>query len=231
MCGEKPAIASRTPNTLTSWVSRWWRAGVPGGINAAPSGIGAQGDMGSISVNGKTIVVPRVREELIVTWSPKRRTRPGEKNVAVDLVNVEDVLRELIEKLYIRKAMFDPYQMAAIAQRLNGHHNCVVDTISFSQEAQYSRGRAVKALLYSNVLELLPHAAVQDGSWSYDFAASEWGHNGEAIRDREWRKLQRKGKRLDHPPQGSKDIWDAESVAIFTAITDWVGDISIEFAD
>ena len=62
--------------------------------------------------------------------------------------------------------------------------------------------------------------------------AQEWGHTGERVRDREWKKLQRKAKRLDHPsPHGSKDIWDAETIAIHAAITDWVGDITIYFME
>lgn len=231
-CGDQPTTKEYGPRHVVLWVSRWWRAGLPSAANTGVVDTVPEEFAGHLKVDGKEIIVPRCREELILTWSPRRRMRENERNVAVDLQNVEDVLRELIEKLHIKKFNADPYQMVAMAQRLQGHAGCVVETIPFTQEAQFSRGRTFKALLYSSVLELLPQAAPQQGDeWSYDLATGQWGHTGERVRDRELKKLQRKGRRLDHPAHGSKDIWDAETIAVHAAITDWVGDITIHFTE
>jgi hypothetical protein len=241
-CSASASMAMRGNNQATFYTSGWWRAGVPAGKNAeryedrsedAPIAFGDDAPAtGTLVVDGREIVVPRVREELIITWSPRLRRRPGDKIVTVDLVNVEAVIGELIERLFIKRASFDPYQMAAIAQRLQGRAGCLVETVSFSREEQYKRGRTAKALLYSHLIEFIPHRLPEPGDGaSYDFRTGEIGHTGEARRDAEWRKLQRKGKALDHPPGGSKDILDAEFVAINAAVSDWMGKIEIGWSD
>ena len=70
-------------------------------------------------------------------------------------------------------------------------------SIPFSAPEQFKRARLVKRLLYSNLLTLLPNEK----------------------RDSEWRRLQRHGERIDHPsgPGESKDLFDAEAVAIYLA--------------
>lgn len=236
LCGGLPSTEKTiTPTFVEWWVRDWYRYGNVARDKSGGTGVDGLTDdqAGNLDVEGRTIVVPRVREELIITWDPKRRMRTNERNVAVDLVNVEDILRELIERLRIKKFDCDPYQMVSMAQRLQGHAGCVTECVSYGTEPQFSRGRTTKALLYAGLIQLLPHASPQQGdSWSYDYQAGEWGHTGARKRDTEWKKLQRKNRKLDHPkPHGSKDIWDAETAAICAAVTDWVGDITILFAE
>ena len=76
------------------------------------------------------------------------------------------------------------------------------DKILFSDPEQYRRARVVKTLLNHHALALLPKEV-----------------DPCKRRDRECRQSQRQGKgtvnKIDHPPGGSKDPYDAEAIAIW----------------
>lgn len=244
VCASRASVANRKPDSVTFATSYWWRAGRPTGLNApvyeappmriADTSVDEEEapDSAQVMLGGHDVTIPRVREELVLTWSPRQRLRRGDTIATVDLVNVEEVITTLITRLNIKRAGFDPYQMESMAQRIQGHNGCLVETVPFTQEGQYTRGRTVKALLYSHLIDLLPcRMPVSGDGWSYDFMTHTYGFTGDARRDIEWLRLQRKGKKLDHPVGGSKDIYDAESVAISMAINDWMGNVEIHWTD
>jgi len=168
----------------------WW---VRGGGDQEPGEVVSNG-------RGQTYDLPHVYEDLLVQIRPVRAVRPGEVNRPVYFPGVRTLCQGLIEGLGIRKARFDPWNTAEITQGLIEATGRDVDQISFSGPDQYRRARLVKAMLYASRITLLPDAA----------------------RDTEWKRLQRVGgSKVDHPKgvDGSKDLFDAEAVAIWCAAT------------
>ena len=172
-------------------VHRWWRR-VPAEEEAA---VGAA----PLVIDGTPYPVPVLREELLLAFHPRPATRPGMSPRVVDLPGVRALCKDLITALRIEAVRFDPWNAAAMVQDLQRETCASVDTISFGGPDQLRRARLVKALLYSGRLRLLP----------------------DERRDREWRRLQLKGMRVDHPKGvgESKDLFDAEAVAIWLAAT------------
>lgn len=149
-----------------------------------------------IEIDGQFVHVPRIREDLLLLWHPHRAMYPEDKNRPVDFLSVQAVCRELIQRLHIVQARFDPWNSASMVHSLQSETGADVREISFSQSEQLKRARLVKALLYSGLITLLP---------------------GYPQRVRQWKQLQRLGNRIDHPQHGSKDAYDAEAIAIWLA--------------
>lgn len=158
----------------------------------------------AISRAGNTLHVPRIVEDLLIEVRPTRAIRQGEKDRTVDYLSVQEACRVLLTELPITSARFDPWNSTSIIQALRRDTGMDVDEIPFSSPEQYKRARLVKTLLYHNALALLPGAV-----------------DPYQKRLNEWKKLQLQGKgsvrRIDHPAGGSKDLYDAESVAIWQA--------------
>lgn len=172
------------------------------------------------TVGGVQIALPRVVERLIVTMQPDRGQHTSVVR-PVDLGGFETVCRTLIERLRVKKALFDPWQMVSVAQALQGCGGCVVETASFSAAEQFRRARFLRALVYSDYLWLLDQRE-PDFDWVPGQRlgpTDQTGFTGERRRDVEWRRLEQKGTKIDHPPRGSKDIFDAESMAVWAAGT------------
>jgi hypothetical protein len=151
------------------------------------------GERKSVLVNGRPVTLPQVIEEGLLEFRPERASRVGQVNRPVNFASVQNVCRDIIQSCAVVQARFDPWNTAQMVQGLQGV--CDVDVIQFSQPEQYRRARVVKAMLYAGLISLLPNEK----------------------RDKEWKRLQRNKERIDHPEGGSKDLYDAESVAIWLA--------------
>lgn len=182
----------------------WWRR--------APE------DADPIRINGREWRIPHVYEDLVVEFRPRRAQRPGERDQPVDFLAVQAVAEALIQHLGIRKARFDPWSTPQLQQHLVQATGADVGEISFSNPEQYRRARMAKLLVYQRRLSLLDGAACGLATV-----------NGEVVRDREWRQIQRKGNSVDHPENGSKDVWDAETVAIWLAVTHKCSELEISW--
>ena len=163
----------------------------------APLGVLMSGD--------KEYSIPKVYEDLILEVRPEPAGVDGHGSVGktVCFVTMENLLSELILGLggatVVRKVRCDPWQTVQLRQGVMSTTGADVDEISFANSEQYKRATLNKALLYNLLLAFLPH----DG------------------RDTEWRRLEDlNGRKVDHPEGGSKDIYDAEAIAIWEAVTD-----------
>ena len=163
------------------------------------SDVGRAGGVKIDDGRGRSYDLPHITEDLLIQIKPIKATRPGEVNRLVNLPSTQELCRRLIEGLGIQKARFDPWQTNQLTQGLFESTGRDVGEISFGGPEQYRRARLVKAMLYAGNITLLPNT----------------------LRDREWKQLQRIGTgKVNHPePNGSKDLYDAESVAIWCAAT------------
>jgi hypothetical protein len=159
-----------------------------------------------IRIGERSVKIPRVREELLVEIRPERAVRQGEKNRPVDFVAAENLLADLIAKIPIRATRVDRWQMTQMVQGLRDRTGADIDVWSFAAANQYERARLTKVMLHNGLLELLPN---------------------QEKRVREWKRLIRKGSRIDHPEGESKDLFDAESVAIALAVTSRLGSVEV----
>ena len=197
-------------------ISDWRRSGGP----VASSG--GRPTMGTIQIGEFTITVPRLYEVATMAWRPRLAMRGGEKNFPVDMTNYEEVAGTLIDKFNIRRAVFDPWQSMAMVQRLNGRGGCLVTELSYSQQEQFKRAKLFGALMYNDLMELLPykdHIPELDGEsvyWDTSTNAPAW--RGEDIPRIELRRLNVKGQKIDHPKNGSKDFADARFGAVWIAM-------------
>ena len=204
-CGELPGVWKMLPTdppSVRAVVGQWRKRG------------GASQSRG-ITVDGREFRLPHVHEELVLTWTPHKARFPGDVNRTVDFVNAQAVCRELIQGLGITRARFDQWQSESIVQTLVAETGADVGVIGIGQQDQFRRGRLAKMLLYEGLITLLPYRHPV---------------TGEARRDREWKQLQRKNERLDHPQNGSKDIWDAETIAIYLAATSQCAELELVLA-
>lgn len=154
-----------------------------------------------LAFGGQTVSLPRLREELCLAVDPVKALRAGEKTATIDFIAMEEVLATLIPALPVKVTRLDPWQTTSLTQSLRDRTRADVDTIPFSQPEQYKRARLAKVMLYNGLLDLLPSDR----------------------RDVQWRRLIRKGQRIDHPEGGEKDLADAEFVAIYLAVVDHLG--------
>ena len=154
-------------------------------------------------------IIPRVVEDLLIEIKPTKATVQGQKDRTVDFVSAKQAIIDLINGLGGAQCRLDPALIASMIHELQETTHADVDKISFSLPEQYIRAQLVHRLLNAGGIALIP-----GDSEPYK------------KRDTEWRKLQLIGTRkIDHPPNGSKDLWDAESVAIWLAVNSACADI------
>lgn len=160
-----------------------------------------------VDIGGRIVHIPPVREEFLCRFSPKKAMRQGERNIPIDFASMSEICRQLILALDIQKTWIDPWQGASLIQDLRAETGRAVEAAPFSNTEQFKRARLVKSLLYGGALTLQPHPT----------------------RDREWRRLQRTGTRVDHPKDitSSKDMYDAEALAIWLAVVSVRGFIDL----
>ena len=191
--------AEHTSSNTTVRIDGWW---VRSDLHRD-----GQGPVAHV-VNGASVALPHVYEDLIVRVKPFHATRQGEVNRVVYLPGIQQLAIDLTKALGIRSARFDPHAAQQLVQTLQSGSECDAGEISFSNTEQLRRGRLVKAMLYAGKITLLPNKG----------------------RDREWKRLQLVGAgKIDHPEGGEKDVWDAESVAIWQAATSSNSQLAISF--
>lgn len=159
---------------------------------------------------GRAYNVGHIHEDLLVQIKPVRKGNVSQVNRSVFFPAVQTMCRELIEKLPVAVARFDPYQTAEITMGLRESTGGDIDEISFSSSEQYKRAKLAKMMLYAGLLHFLPYEG----------------------RDREWKRLQRaNGNKIDHPAglAESKDLYDAEAICIWLAVNRKVGSLELLF--
>lgn len=162
---------------------------------------------------GRVFHLPHIREELLVEIRPQYAGRNNPHNRPVDFVHLMEFLPKLVSELDIKRARFDPWQTITITQQIVAETSIDAAEISFSNPEQVRRGTLYKTMLYAGLLDLLPNAR----------------------RDREVRRLQLVGSKLDHPKptaatQEGKDAYDAESVAVWAAATYHCSELEISWS-
>jgi len=158
-------------------------------------------------INGKRVSLPKLREDFVLRVAPRKRCLEYPLGVLVDFPAMEQALVDIITGLGVAFVRLDPWQTVQMGQSLADRTRADVGKASFTMPEQYLRAFLCKVLLNNGCLKFLPH---ED-------------------RDREWKQLIRKRQRIDHPQYGSKDIYDAESVAIWLAICDRLGTFDLTF--
>ena len=161
----------------------------------------------AITIGGRSIQLPTISEDLLLEFQPHRADRPGDINKPVYHPGVQKICEELIIGLGIKRAGFDSYT-TQLTQYLNGIAGCSAETMSMANPEQFKRARCYKAMAYSGAMTLMPNEK----------------------RDREVTQLQRKNNRIDHPVGGSKDLYDAESIAVYLGVTYENSALEIAFA-
>lgn len=158
---------------------------------------------------GRKYSIGHIYEDLLIEIQPTRATRPGEVNRPIYMPGVQTLCQDIITGFGVTSARFDPWQTAQLTDGLKQTTGGDIDEISFSNPEQYRRAKLVKTLLYNGLLTLLPNVR----------------------RDRQWRRLQLVGaNKVDHPAGEAKDLFDAESVAIWAAATNSCGQLSVDWA-
>ena len=90
--------------TGNNHVAGWWRRE---GTQEAP-----------VRVGDADVFLPRVMEDLLIEFKPRKAMRPGERNRTVDFLSVQEVCRQLIDALPVTQARFDPWNTAQMVQGL-----------------------------------------------------------------------------------------------------------------
>lgn len=158
-------------------------------------------------INGKKVSLPKLREDFVLRVTPRKRSQEYPLGVLVDFPAMEQALVDIITGLGVAYVRLDPWQTVQMGQSLADRTRADVGKVSFSMPEQYLRAFLCKVLLNNGCLRFLPHEE----------------------RDREWKQLIRKRQKIDHPQYGSKDLYDAESIAIWLGICDRLGTFDLNF--
>ena len=158
-------------------------------------------------INGKKVSLPKLREDFVLRVTPRKRSSEYPLGVLIDFPAMEQALVDIVTGLGVSLVRMDPWQTVQMGQSLADRTRADVGKVSFSMPEQYLRAFLCKVLLNNGCLKFLPN---ED-------------------RDREWKQLIRKRQRIDHPQYGSKDIYDAESIAIWLALCDRIGTFDLTF--
>ncbi len=95
---------------------------------------------------GKKIKIPKVVVDFVLTWDPKVK-------VPVDLVNQEEVMKELIRYYQVRRVTFDRWNSANSIQDLV-KMGVDADDMTFSNTEQFAMYRFLRLSIYNNMLVL-----------------------------------------------------------------------------
>lgn len=139
-----------------------------------------QGEEKEVKKDEEMIILPKVQIDLVLVWKPSQG-RP------VDVINVKDAIILLSTYFNLKKITFDKWNSATTIQELivNGLQ---AEDMSFSRGQQLEMYRNLRSLIYNNLIT--------------------WPANADLCE--ELTKLQLiNGAKVDHPPEGSKDIADA----------------------
>lgn len=103
--------------------------------------------------NGEQVVrwINKPVEDLILEWRPNRKER-----LPVDLLNISDVIEQICQMVYVKKALFDKFNSAETAQRLISYGVDAEDK-AFTNAFQLKIYQNGKSLIYGGNVELLDH--------------------------------------------------------------------------
>jgi intein/homing endonuclease len=132
-------------------------------------------------------------EVLLLKWEPDKANR-----MPVDILNVDEFLKQLCSVVYIKKALFDQFNSAETIQLLQEYGVQAEDRV-FSNAFQMQIYSNLKRLVYTNFVELL------------DF--EEDNNDLKALR-------LINGNKIDHDDKHSKDSCDARAAGIWLVTND-----------
>lgn len=135
----------------------------------------------ALTLEGQERVYAKVVIDLILEWQPDAISRRP-----VDFVNAKDVILSLATTYRFASVTFDRWNSAQLIQELMAARVPAAD-LSFSQPQQLAMYKDLKTLIYSNLLVCYPHTRALQELRALRLVG---------------------GYKIDHPPNGSKDIAD-----------------------
>ena len=152
--------------------------------------------------NGEVIekMVNKPVEDLILEWKPSKKER-----LPVDLINVAEVLEQICQQVYVKKAIFDKFNSAEVVQRLMSY-GVEAEDKNWSNPFQVQIYQNLKGMIYTGNISLLDHNTMGTG---YLNANEELKHL----------KLIN-GNKIDHDKDKAKDFSDARAGAVWICSTD-----------
>lgn len=103
--------------------------------------------------NGEVITkwINKPIEDLILEWRPNKKER-----LPVDLLNVADIIEQICQQVYVKKALFDKFNSAETVQRLISYGVDAEDK-AFSNPFQLKIYQNGKSLIYGGNVQLLDY--------------------------------------------------------------------------
>ncbi len=103
--------------------------------------------------NGEVITkwINKPIEDLILEWRPNKKER-----LPVDLLNVADIIEQICQQVYVKKALFDKFNSAETVQRLISYGVDAEDR-AFSNPFQLKIYQNGKSLIYGGNVQLLDY--------------------------------------------------------------------------
>jgi hypothetical protein len=147
-----------------------------------------------VEMNGRRFPLPHLYEDFVVDVQPGKPKRQGGPKTPVHFPSMEAFAHEVLVGLKCQFMRCDPWQTVQMIQGLRSNTGKDVQKMSQSAPDQFQRARLAKTLLNHRMLTFRPHEK----------------------RDLEWKRRIRKKTSVNHPAGGSKDLYDAESMAIIT---------------
>lgn len=95
-------------------------------------------------------------EDLILQWRPSKKDR-----LPVDLLNVADIIEQICQQVFVKKALFDKFNSAEVVQRLISYGVDAEDK-NWSNPFQVQLYTNLKGLIYTAQIELLDHTSDDD---------------------------------------------------------------------
>jgi len=164
-----------------------------------------------ISVRGQTLELPHVFEDLLIEIKPKHNAHAGGEARPVNFALTYDLIKQLVVALDVVKVRVDPWQLIQLVQTLQAETGVDADILKFGNTDQMLRARLYKTYMEQHMMSL----------------------RANATRDREVRRIiqKRSGMGIDHQEGDgeSKDVYDSESMLIYTAASHCCGAIDIAF--
>lgn len=155
------------------------------------------GEGKAMVLNGKVFNLPHWYEDLLIDVQPQKSTALSRKRKEVFLPGMHAQTQKLITGLSVLQARTDPWQTIEMIQAIHSETGVDIDKMTFGQPDQLKRALLCKFYLNNHMMSLRSHPK----------------------RDKEWRQIQRKGGRIDHPAGGGKDAYDVEAMNIFCGAT------------
>lgn len=169
--------------------------------------LGIEEEAEEMIVNGHRMSFPKIREDAHIRIKPKKRKSGDDTGVVVNFPAMEEVAFQVMTGLRPRYTRMDPWQTTQMRQSLARRTGMDIGTASFTNKEQMHRAILCKALTYNNRLRLLRGTGAEE----------------------EWKRLIRKNDRLDHPPDGSKDSFDAQSIGVWLILCSTFGSFDLHF--